>query len=159
MLMMIVIIPATNIHLKQVSPMKNGNRLVISLADYKMDDGRYTCQVLIRHAALSYCRLLFGFVTKRSTVSTTDNQLLITKHQKLIFLQFINKIFFQLSAQKNIELEHTVRVRGKLIFCVLIRSFPLPPECDFFAINLKDFLLLYSLSLPFHLSPAVSSGG
>ena len=25
--------------------MKNGNRLVISLADYKMDDGRYTCQV------------------------------------------------------------------------------------------------------------------
>ena len=29
----------------QVSPMKNGNRLVISLADYKMDDGRYTCQV------------------------------------------------------------------------------------------------------------------
>ena len=69
MLMMIVIIPATNIRLKQVSPMKNGNRLVISLADYKMDDGRYTCQVLIRHAALSYCRLLFGFVTKRSTVS------------------------------------------------------------------------------------------
>lgn len=44
----------------KVSPMKNGNRLVISLADYKMDDGRYTCQ---------------------------------------------------LSAQKNIELEHTVRVR------------------------------------------------
>ena len=85
MLMMILIIPAKNIHLKQVSPMKNGNRLVISLADYKMDDGRYTCQVLIRHAALSNCRLLFGFVTKRSTVSTTDDQLLITKHQKLIF--------------------------------------------------------------------------
>jgi len=44
----------------KVSPMKNGNRLVISLADYKMDDGRYSCQ---------------------------------------------------LSAQRNIELEHTVRVR------------------------------------------------
>ena len=73
-LMMILIIPATNIHLKQVSPMKNGNRLVISLADYKMDDGRYTCQVLIRHAALSYCRLFFGFVTKRSTGSTSDDQ-------------------------------------------------------------------------------------
>ena len=29
----------------QVSPIKNGNRLVISLADYKIDDGRYTCQV------------------------------------------------------------------------------------------------------------------
>ena len=73
-LMMILIIPATNIHLKQVSPMKNGNRLVISLADYKMDDGRYTCQVLIRHADLSNCRLLFGFVTKRSTGSTSDDQ-------------------------------------------------------------------------------------
>jgi len=44
----------------KVSPMKNGNRLVISLADYKMDDGRYTCQ---------------------------------------------------LSAQRSVELEHTVRVR------------------------------------------------
>ena len=70
----------------QVSPMKNGNRLVISLADYKMDDGRYTCQVQ---------RIILGI--KNSNSSSNEN----------------SQITFQLSAQRSVELEHTVRVRGK----------------------------------------------
>ena len=71
----------------QVSPMKNGNRLVISLADYKMDDGRYTCQVQ---------RIILG-IKKLSNSSSTEN----------------SQITFQLSAQRSVELEHTVRVRGE----------------------------------------------
>ena len=65
--------------------MKNGNRLVISLADYKMDDGRYTCQVQ---------KIILGI--KKLSSSNENSQ-----------------ITFQLSAQRSVELEHTVRVRGK----------------------------------------------
>ena len=67
--------------------MKNGNRLVISLADYKMDDGRYTCQVQ---------RIILG-IKKPSNSSSNEN----------------SQITFQLSAQRSVELEHTVRVRGE----------------------------------------------
>ena len=65
--------------------MKNGNRLVISLADYKMDDGRYTCQVQ---------KIILGI--KKLSSSNENSQ-----------------ITFQLSAQRSVELEHTVRVRGE----------------------------------------------
>ena len=68
--------------------MKNGNRLVISLADYKMDDGRYTCQVQ---------RIILGIHKKLSNSSLNEN----------------SQITFQLSAQRSVELEHTVRVRGE----------------------------------------------
>ena len=68
--------------------MKNGNRLVISLADYKMDDGRYTCQVQ---------KTILGIKNPPSNSSSNEN----------------SQITSQLSAQRSVELEHTVRVRGK----------------------------------------------